>query len=131
MKTHEPQVYSTFSLFQVHRCMQIKTRRHPAMKYVGEIHVCRVVVTVKSRHTHSARSCSRPKRRLHSHAYVVVAGGRAMPDCVATTTVSASIRTRGQSNLTKSASRGAQSPLRGHPRGSKVVPLNSCGRVSY
>ena len=33
--------------------------------------------------------------------------------------------TRGQSNLTKSASRGAHSPVRGHPRGSKVVPLNS------
>ena len=29
--------------------------------------------------------------------------------------------TRGQSNLTKSASRGAHSPVRGHPRGSKVV----------
>ena len=39
-------------------------------------------------------------------------------------------RTRGQSNLTKSASRGAHSPVRGHPR-SKVVPLNSWGRVSY
>ena len=39
--------------------------------------------------------------------------------------------TRGQSNLTKSASRGAHSPVRGHPRGSKVVPLNSLGRVSY
>ena len=39
--------------------------------------------------------------------------------------------TRGQSNLTKSASRGAHSPVRGHPRGSKVVPLNSWGRVSY
>ena len=39
--------------------------------------------------------------------------------------------TRGQSNLTKSASRGAYSPVRGHPRGSKVVPLNSCGMVSY
>ena len=35
--------------------------------------------------------------------------------------------TRGQSNLTKSA----HSPVRGHPRGSKVVPLNSWGRVSY
>jgi len=34
-------------------------------------------------------------------------------------------------NLTKSASRGAHSPVRGHPRGSKVVPLNSWGRVSY
>jgi len=33
--------------------------------------------------------------------------------------------------LTKSASRGAHSPVRGHPRGSKVVPLNSRGRVSY
>ena len=33
--------------------------------------------------------------------------------------------TRGESNLTKSASRGAHSPVRGHPRGSKVVPLNS------
>jgi len=39
--------------------------------------------------------------------------------------------TRGQSNLTKSVSRGAHSPVRGHPRGSKVVPLNSWGRVSY
>ena len=39
--------------------------------------------------------------------------------------------TRGQSNLTKSASPGAHSPVRGHPRGSKVVPLNSWGRVSY
>ena len=29
------------------------------------------------------------------------------------------------------ASRGAHSPVRGHPRGSKVVPLNSWGRVSY
>ena len=38
---------------------------------------------------------------------------------------------RGQSNLTKSASRGAHYPVRGHPRGSKVVPLNSWGRVSY
>ena len=41
------------------------------------------------------------------------------------------IITRGQSNLTKSASRGAHSPVRGHPRGSKVVPLNSWGKVSY
>ena len=40
-------------------------------------------------------------------------------------------KTRGQSNLTKSASRGAHSPVSGHPRGSKVVPLNSWGRVSY
>jgi len=40
-------------------------------------------------------------------------------------------QTRGQSNLTKSASQGAHSPIRGHPRGSKVVPLNSWGRVSY
>jgi len=40
-------------------------------------------------------------------------------------------QTRGQSNLTKSASRGAHSPVRGHPRGSKVVALNSWGRVSY
>jgi len=40
-------------------------------------------------------------------------------------------RTSGQSNLTKSASRGAHYPVRGHTRGSKVVPLNSWGRVSY
>ena len=40
-------------------------------------------------------------------------------------------KTRGQSNLTKSASRGAHFPVRGHPRGSKVVPLNSWGMVSY
>ena len=39
--------------------------------------------------------------------------------------------TRGQSNLTKSASYIANSPVRGHPRGSKFVPLNSWGRVSY
>ena len=37
------------------------------------------------------------------------------------------IITRGQSNLTKSA----HSPVRGHPRGSKFVPLNSWGRGSY
>jgi len=41
------------------------------------------------------------------------------------------LTTRGQSNLTKSASRGAHSPVRGHHRGSKFVPLNSWGRVSY
>ena len=41
------------------------------------------------------------------------------------------IITRGQSNLTKSASRVAHSPVRGHPSGSKFVPLNSWGRVSY
>jgi len=41
------------------------------------------------------------------------------------------LKTRGQSNLTKSASRGAHSPVRGHPRGSKFVPLNSWGRFSY
>jgi len=40
-------------------------------------------------------------------------------------------KTRGKSNLTKSASRRAHSPVRGHPRGSKVVLLNSWGRVSY
>ena len=40
-------------------------------------------------------------------------------------------QTRGQSNLTKSASRRAHSPVRGHPRGSKVVPLNYWGRVSH
>ena len=33
------------------------------------------------------------------------------------------LQTRGQSNLTKSASRGANSPVRGHPRGSKFVPF--------
>ena len=45
--------------------------------------------------------------------------------------MAAVIKTRGQSNLTKSASRGAHSPVRGHPKGSKVVPLNFWGRVSY
>ena len=35
--------------------------------------------------------------------------------------------TRGQSNLTKSA----HSPVMGHPRASKFVPLNSWGRGSY
>jgi len=47
-----------------------------------------------------------------------------------TGSLSASLKTRGQSNLTKSASQGAHSPVKGHPRGSKVVPLNSWGRVS-
>ena len=48
------------------------------------------------------------------------------------TVLTSTIKTRGQSNLTKSASRlTAHSPVRGHPRGSKVVPLNSWGRVSY
>ena len=41
------------------------------------------------------------------------------------------LKTRGQSNLTKSTSRGANSPVRGHTRGSKFVPLNSWGRGSY
>ena len=41
------------------------------------------------------------------------------------------ILTRGQSNLTKSESGGTHSPVRGHPRGSKFVPLNSWGRGSY
>jgi len=34
-------------------------------------------------------------------------------------------KTRGQSNLTKSASRGAHSPVRGYPRGSKLE-IESC-----
>jgi len=50
---------------------------------------------------------------------------------IATNNLTITNKTRGQSNLTKSASRGAHSPVRGHPRGSKVVPLNSWGRVSY
>ena len=41
------------------------------------------------------------------------------------------IITRGQSNLTKSASRGPIPRLGVTPRGSKFVPLNSWGRVSY
>ena len=45
--------------------------------------------------------------------------------------VTGHVLTKGQSNLTKSASRGAHSPVRGHPSGSKVVPLNSWGSVSY
>jgi len=50
-------------------------------------------------------------------------------DCSLTVPLSVTVvnGTRGQSNLTKSA----HSPVRGHPRGSKVVPLNSWGRVSY
>ena len=40
-------------------------------------------------------------------------------------------KTRGQSNLTKSASKIAHSPVRGHPRGSKFVPLNYWGKGSY
>ena len=36
-------------------------------------------------------------------------------------------QTRGQSNLTKSASRGAQSSVKGHPRGSKFVPIEFLG----
>ena len=41
------------------------------------------------------------------------------------------IITRGQSNLTKAPHRGAHSPVSGHPRGSKFMPLNSWGRGSY
>jgi len=41
------------------------------------------------------------------------------------------VPTRGQSNLRQKAPHGGHSPVRGHPRGSKVVPLNSWGRVSY
>ena len=41
------------------------------------------------------------------------------------------VSSNNNSNLTKNASQGAHSPVRGHPRGSKVVPLNSWGRVSY
>ena len=52
-------------------------------------------------------------------------------NCYINVSISTCNKTRGQSNLTKSASRGAHSPVRGHPRGSKVVPLNSWGRVSY
>ena len=52
-------------------------------------------------------------------------------DHILLSSCSFSLTTRGQSNLTKSASRGAHSPVRGHPRGSKVVPLNFWGRVSY
>ena len=55
--------------------------------------------------------------------------GSRLGDCMAVTVTT--VVTRGQSNLTKSASRGAHSPVSGHPRGSKVVPLNSWGRVSY
>ena len=33
--------------------------------------------------------------------------------------------------MTKSASREAHLPVRGHPRGSKFVPLNFWGRGSY
>jgi len=51
--------------------------------------------------------------------------------CVIIAGASPGETTRGQSNLTKSASRGAHSPVRGHPRGLKVVPLNFWGRVSY
>ena len=51
--------------------------------------------------------------------------------CILLISTSFRFTTRGQSNLTKSASRGAHSPVRGHPRGSKVVPLNSWGRGSY
>ena len=40
-------------------------------------------------------------------------------------------KTRSQINLTKCVSWGAHSPVRGHPRGSKFVPLNSWGRGSY
>ena len=51
--------------------------------------------------------------------------------CIYAAEIYTVVQTRGQSNLTKSASRGAHSPVRGHPRGSKVVPLNSWGRISY
>jgi len=43
-------------------------------------------------------------------------------------TVPSAAETRG---LMQKAPHGAHSPVRGHPRGSKFVPLNSWGRVSY
>ena len=39
--------------------------------------------------------------------------------------------TRGQSNLTKSSSRGANFPVRGHPRGVESCTIEFLGRVSY
>ena len=57
--------------------------------------------------------------------------GHKMIGLILTGTGMCVIITRGQSNLTKRASPGAHSPVRGHPRGSKFVPLNSWGRGSY
>ena len=63
-------------------------------------------------------------RRFTTLSFIVDSGGSNIA-------VSSDVITRGQSNLTKSASRGAHSPVRGHRRGSKFVPFNSWGRVSY
>ena len=60
-----------------------------------------------------------------------VGGPCALPSALLVNKKGGKIKTKGQSNLTKNASRGAHSPVRGHPRGSKVVPLNFWGRVSY
>jgi len=65
-------------------------------------------------------------KNTHTHYYLTCC------DTAGSTSESATAhKTRDQSNLTKSASRGAHSPVRGNPRGSKFVPLNSWGRVSY
>jgi len=63
----------------------------------------------------SNQSCSIENNRW-SHQWLIL---------ITYLTVAVTDRTRGQSNLTKSASRGAHSPVTGHPRGSKFVQLNS------
>jgi len=79
-------------------------------------------------------TCQWTPPREHIRAHTGWLTWHSIQNCHKTTAIcfgSLIIQTRGQSNLTKSASRGAHSPVRGHPRGSKVVPLNSWGRVSY
>jgi len=74
---------------------------------------------------------TRPITHTHTHTHVYLTKQATRKGEAPIVLATNEPETRGQSNLTKSASRGAHSPVRGHPRGSKVVPLNSWGRVSY
>jgi len=76
-----------------------------------------------------------PFQIVHQHPYhaahLVTASASGSVPCARIINACITIITRGQSNLTKSASWGDHSPVKGHPRGSKFVPLSSWGRVSY
>ena len=96
-------------------------RAHCSVKPNSVLSICRAF-----RWSVRDKSTAIPQQQHHAKGQVNQKGKG--PSKLATTLTSKQKehKTRGQSNLTKSASR-----VRGHPRGSKVVPLNSCDRVSY
>ena len=78
-------------------------------------------------HPHAAFTGRRPAQSRHSDAGLSQRPLLNVDDCSTDLCLLQPDVTRGQSNLTKSA----HSPVRGHPRGSKFVPLNSWGMGSY